>query len=276
VNRGEYLADPSIGAGFGFPMYTTMPPAQEKYVLDVFEFAEMPWAYTYSRDAANAMLDASGFAARDGDDKRIWDVTGNTVNLIFYIRSDHPGRNMIGTKLLAEFDAVGLKYTAKFGNSPFCSGPVMADKNFHLYTAGWSLSVTPDHLILWAWDYYWHPGKPYNYSGHNDPEFNDAANGIMYANTQEEAVTMALIAQYRQAYLVLSCPIYCVAGNKAYHKTYVGNDVGEENYFGKNWRGVKNMLGYGIDNGWSLMNMWPFQTEVVGNGALAPALTDCS
>jgi ABC-type transport system substrate-binding protein len=270
-NRDEYLADPSIGAGFGFPMYTTMPPAQAKYLLDLTEepyATDMPWASTYSRAAANATLDAWGFAEKDVDGYRKWNVTGLTVNLKFYIRSDHPGRNMIGTKLLVELAAVGIKATSYFGNSPYCQGPVMAEKDFHLYTAGWSLGVNPDSLILWAWDYYWHPGKPYNYSGHNDPEFNDAANGIMYANTQEEAVTMAMTAQYRQALMVLSVPLYCVAGNKAYHKTYVGAETGEEAYTGKNWVGVKNLLGYGIDNGWSLMNMWPFQTEVVGNGAM--------
>ena len=271
VNRDEYLADPSIGAGFGYPMYTTMPPAQAKYLLDLTEEpykTDMPWATTYSRAAANATLDASGFAEKDVDGFRKWNETGTTVNLKFYIRSDHPGRNMIGTKLLVELAAVGLKVTSYFGNSPFCQLGVMANKDFHLYTAGWSLGVNPDSLILWAWNYYWHPGKPYNYSGHNDAAFDEAANGIMYANTQEEAVTMAMTAQYRQAYLVLSCPLYCVAGNKAYHKTYVGSEVGEEGYTGKNWRGVKNLMGYGIDNGWSLMNMWPEQTEVVGNGAM--------
>jgi ABC-type transport system substrate-binding protein len=271
-NRDEYLADPSIGAGFGFPMYTTMPPAQAKYLLDVTEepyITDMPWASTYSRAAANATLDAWGFDEIDPvTHRRIWNVTGDLVTLKFYIRSDHPGRNMIGAKLMAELDAVGLDYEEHIGNSPYCQLGVMANKDFHLYTAGWSLGVNPDHLILWAWDYYWHPGKPYNYSGHNDPAFNDAANGIMYANTQEEAVEMAMTAQYRQAYLVLSVPLYCVAGNKAYHKTYVGDQLGEEAYTGKNWRGVKNMLGYGIDNGWSLMNMWPEQTEVVGNGAM--------
>jgi len=268
VNRDEYLADPSIGAGFGYPMYTAMPASQEKYVLDVTAYEEMPWAYLYSRDAANAMLDASGFAARDGEGYRKWDVTGETVMLKFYIRSDHPGRNMIGTKLLVELEAVGLKVTSFFGDSSFCTGPVMVEKDFHLYTGGWSLGVDPDHLILWDWAYYWHPGKPYNYGGHNDPEFNDAAEGIMYANTQAEAVEMAYLAQYRQAFMVLGVPLYCVAGNKAYHKTYVGNTAGEEGYYGKDWRGVKNMVGYGIDNGWSLMNMWPEQTEVIGSGAM--------
>jgi len=268
VARGAYLADESIGAGFGYPMYTTMPPSQAKYLLDVTEYPEMPWAYTNSAAAANATLDASGFDTFDGDGYRIWNETGETVNLKFYIRSDHPARANIGTTLSTALASAGLQVTQYQGDSSFCQGPVMADKNFHLYTGGWSLSVDPDHLILWAWDYYWHPGVCYNYSGHNDPEFNDAANGIMYANTQEEAVTMAMTAQYRQALMVLSVPLYCVAGNKAYHKTYVGNEVGEEGYFGKNWVGVKNELGYGIDNGWSLMNMWPFQPEVMGTGSM--------
>ena len=111
VARGAYLADESIGAGFGFPMYTTMPPAQAKYLLDVTEYPEMPWAYTYSRDAANDLLDASGFAERDGSGFRKWNVTGQTVNLKFYIRSDHPARANIGTTLSAALALAGLQVT---------------------------------------------------------------------------------------------------------------------------------------------------------------------
>lgn len=268
VNRDVYIADPSIGAGFGFPMYTTMPVAMEKYLLDVPDNMEIPWSWLYSQAAANDELDPD-FPVNTGTGYRYWDRNDDGVEdpdewveIIFYIRSDHPGRLVIGQKLLIELAAVNIRVNPIMGDSAMCGSPVMYEKDFHMYTGGWSLGVDPDHLILWSWDYYQHPGFCYDYGGHNDPDFNAAAEGIMYANTQEEAVDFAMQAQFAQCYNVLSIPVYCVSGNKGYHKTYSGP---ETPYNGRDWIGVTNMAGYGIDNGWSFLNMHP-DCPMVGTG----------
>jgi len=268
VNRDEYVADPAIGAGFGYPMYTMMPVAMEKYILDVPGNEELPWGWLYSRAAAEGELDGNNFPINTETGYRYWDRNTNGVEepdewveILFYIRSDHPGRNMIGTKLLVELAAVNLRVNPTFAASAQCSPPVMYEEDFHMYTGGWSLGVDPDHLILWSWDYYQHPGFCYNYGGHNDPDFNEAADGIMYANTQEEAVAFAMQAQYAQCYNVLSIPVYCVSGNKGYHKTYSG----PESYNGEDWIGVTNVAGYGIDSFWSFLNMHP-ECPMVGTG----------
>lgn len=270
IDREGLIADPSIGAGFGYPMYTTMPPAMAKYLLEVYGNTSMPWAWMYSPTSAAEILDdptkanmpigSSGYREWFNPVTNRWEI----VKLKFYIRSDHPGRKHIGEVLVQEMRNLGFYMVTGenvfFATSGTCFVQVMVNKDFHLYTGGWSLGVDPDHLILWSWDYYWHPGFCYNYGGHNDPEFNEAAEGIMYANTQEEAVEMALKAQYRQAYMVLGAPLYCVSGNKAYSKTNVGGHASDTTE-GLNWHGVVNVKGYGIDNGWTFMNIHPEGNE---------------
>ncbi len=54
ADRERYISDPAIGVGFGYPMYTTIPAAFEKYLLDVYEDPAMPWAWEYTPAAANA------------------------------------------------------------------------------------------------------------------------------------------------------------------------------------------------------------------------------
>ena len=260
IDRDGYIADPAIGAGFGYPMYTTMPVPNAKYLLDIYGNTTAAWAWQYNPAAANATLDEHGFPI-GSDGWRYWDRNGNGVKddgedliLKFYIRSDHPGRLMIGQKLLTELESVRIQVDAHFASSGTCFVDVMVEKDFNLYTGGWSLGVTPDHLILWSWNYYWHPGFCYNYGGHNVPEFNEAADGIMYSNTQDEAVYWAMQAQWYQAYYVLGIPIYCVSGNKGSSYTYVGP---ETPYHGVPWTGIGNSPGYGIDNGYTFLNMHP-------------------
>jgi ABC-type transport system substrate-binding protein len=260
IDREYIITLPEIGAGFAYPMYTTMPPAMAKYLLDVYGDPTIPWAWEYSPTKAAAILDDPTKANMPIGPSGYREWGGRIVKLYFYIRSDHPGRKRIGEILVQEMKNIGFYMVVGenvfFATSGECFNRVMVEKDFHLYTGGWGLGVDPDHLILWAWDYYWHPGFCYNYGGHNDPEFNEAAEGIMYANTQEEAVEMALKAQYRQCLMMLGAPLYCVAGNKAYSKTNVGGHATDTTE-GKTWYGVVNVMGYGIDNGWTFMNIHP-------------------
>ncbi|MEM2567977.1 MAG: ABC transporter substrate-binding protein, partial [Candidatus Bathyarchaeia archaeon] len=268
IDREAIVALPEIGAGFGYPMYTVMPPAMAKYLLDVYGDPTIPWAWEYSPSKAAAILDDPTKANMPIGPSGYREWNGQVIKLKFYIRSDHPGRKRIGEILVEELKNLGFYMVTGenvfFATSGECFLKVMVQKDFHLYTGGWGLGVDPDHLILWSWDYYWHPGFCYNYGGHNDPEFNEAAEGVMYANTQEEAVAIAHEAQYRHCLMVLGAPLYCVAGNKAYSRTNVGGHASDTTE-GKTWYGVVNVMGYGIDNGWTFMNMHPegFETSDV-------------
>jgi len=145
----------------------------------------------------------------------------------------------------------------------------MADKDFNMYTGGWSLGVDPDHLILWNWDFYWHPGRPYNYAGVNDALLNDYSYGVMYANDFTEAKTNAWLFQERFATIAASVPLWSYAGSKAMSRLYTGGntwtpvtpDDGENAYRGKYWDGAVSVSGYGVDSGWSFMNMHPRGVE---------------
>jgi hypothetical protein len=136
----------------------------------------------------------------------------------------------------------------------------MGNKDFHIYTAGWSLTMDPDHLVLWHWDYYWHPGQCYNTVGANVPEFNDAADGVQYANTIEEATYWAHIAQEAFAEYCIGVPLWAAGGNKAVSRTYVGNTPAETDYHGRYWRNFVNIPGFGVDSYFTFMSMRP--TEI--------------
>jgi ABC-type transport system substrate-binding protein len=261
VDRTALIADPSIGAGFGYPLYTVIPPPQAKYLLNVYGNMSMQWAWYFSPTLCNQTLDAHGYPVGSSGYR---EYRGQIVKLQFWIRSDHAGRLHIGTVLVALMKACGfyMVENVHFANSGTCHVNVMTNKDFHMYTGGWSLSAQPDFLILWDWAYYWHPGDCYNYDGCNDPAFNAYAEGIMYANSQAEAVSMALGAQMRMAWLNLACPIYCVSGNKAYARWNVNNvDNPGDTTVGQQWWGVVNIMGYGLDNGWSFMDMHTNMTE---------------
>jgi ABC-type transport system substrate-binding protein len=255
LDRPALVVLPSIGAGFGFPMYTTVTPANPKYLLDVYGDASIPWAWDYSPTQAAAMLDAHGFAVGTSG-YREWN--GSILKLKFYIRSDHPARRDIGNVLVGHMTDLHFYFVEGENLFHATSGTtyekVMIEKNFHMYTGGWSVGVDPDSFDLWSWIYYWHPGQCYNYAGHHDPLFDEAATGVRLANTQDEAVAASMQAQWIQCLNVLSAPLYCVAGNKAYYKTNTGGNAGDVTE-GGNWTGVVNINGYGIDNGWSFMDM---------------------
>jgi ABC-type transport system substrate-binding protein len=370
INRPVLVSDPSIGAGFGYPLYTTIPPPLVKYLLDITT-TNATWAFTYSQVLCNATLNAHGYiegpswtlglpmpnhVAREyigpgnyatltqdklkgstrayvdnakmfipyiGQDVWICNATAppykpgewHTVvsvtvtspsgagyvdfgqpdqfgydahtsrlyaaqlfEIEFYIRSDHPGRLMIGTVLTALMEQCNIWVTTHFENSGGIYVDVMENKNFHMCTGGWSLSSQPDYLILWDWAYYWHPGFCYNYGGCNNAKFNYDAEAIMYANSQAEAVAMALDAQFQQAYWVLGAPVYCVSGNKAVSYKNVGGNAWDPTE-GQAWAGWCNTMGYGCDTFWSMLDMHTVANEwnngmTIDYGFKVPELKD--
>jgi len=143
----------------------------------------------------------------------------------------------------------------------------MSNKNGHIYTAGWSLTVDPDFVILWNWDFYWHPGNSYNSAGCNDPDFNTASYGVMYANDQAEAVDYAHAAQLAFAESALSTPLWVATGFKVVKRAYTGTPAAdvEDQFEGKYWNGLVNIPGYGVDNTDTFNNMYPEGCDF-GNG----------
>jgi len=269
----DYIVNTVIGTGFGYPLYTPMSPASGFYVNPDIRpgGAREDLCYLYSPAQANNVLDASGEFPIGPDGWRYWDKNGNGIkeadeelNLKLFARSDSYVRFEAAKKLWNDLENnTKIHVTWTPGDVSAARLQVMSDKNFHIYTGGWSLGMDPDHLILWHWDYYWHPGRPYNYDGCNNPDYNDAADDVQYANTIEEATEAAHRAQLIFAENVLSVPLYSTAGSKVVSRKYVGS---EPAYTGKYWRGFANIVGYGVDSYYTFLNMRP--TRVTRGGTI--------
>jgi ABC-type transport system substrate-binding protein len=270
VNR-EWL-DTIIGTGFYYPIYTPVPPCYGGFAHPEIRpgGALEHLTYPYSQAAAAALLDAGGFPINPDTGWRFWDRDGDGVEdpdeyleLKFFIRQEHAHRNAFGTNLVAELEAVGVRVQATYGTILAAWYQVFQDKDFNMYTGGWLLGADPDHLILWNWDFYWHPGFCYNYGGCNNATFNEASYGVMFANTVEEAKTWAWLAQEAFTGDALSVPLWSYSAAKAVSRYYTGGNAmtlvgdGEDKYRGQYWEGMVNVPGYGVDSGTTFLNMHP-------------------
>jgi peptide/nickel transport system substrate-binding protein len=267
-----------IGEAVTAPMYTVIPPAMGKYMHpEITPGGSLYDLVKYDPTEASRALNESGLFPYDpASGWRYWDRNrngqkdpGEGFQLKIFVRQDHAGRLKAGEMLIEEFERtdplIKIPYSATFGDISAARLQVMTDKDFHIYTGGWSLGVDPDHVILWNWDFYWHPGRPYNYAGVNKDGLNEASYGVMYANTQADAVYWCRVFQEQFAETAASVPLYSAAGYKAMSKTYVG---AEDEYNGEEWTNMVNWPGYGIDNGYTFLNMHVNTSEWMPNGVI--------
>lgn len=269
TNRPKYVA--FVGPTTTLPVYTIMGANTQglspwgKYTdwNIVPGGSEQALCYVYNPTTASATLNASGVFPFGGDGWRTYKGYPLTIKII--ARVDDPARDFAGTDLANELQAAGIKIHVNLLHIDITAARAqwMLGKNAHVYTAGWSLGVDPTHVDLWAWKNYWHPGSSYNTGGCNNPDFNDDSDGVMYANTQDDAVFFCIKAQEDFAANVLGIPIWMAAGYKAVSRTYTGGNNGaaigddEDTYRGLYWQGFINMASYGMDNGFTFMNMHP-------------------
>jgi ABC-type transport system substrate-binding protein len=249
-------------------LYTPVGPSAGKFSHPDIKpgGAREDLCYLYSTAAAAATLDAGKFPVGP-DGWRYWDKdndhvkdAGEDFSLKIVARVDSPTRDFAGSDLYIELTNIKIHCTIQHMPSGAARLQVMSAKNFHIYTGGWSLTVDPDFLILWNWDFYWHPGNPSNYDGCNIPAYNDASYGVMYANNQVEALDNALLCQLIFAENVLMVPLYTSQGQKVAARAYTGTPGvpdAEDVYEGKYWEGYVNIPGYGTDNGYTFLNLRP-------------------
>ncbi len=258
-----------IGAGFYSPLLTVVPPSMGPYSLPI------PNPYPYNRTAAEALLDADGFPLNPDTGWRFWDRAppegepdgveqpDEYLELKFLIRSDDPHRLAIGSLLADELNAVNVRVDRIYGTQAVALLNWHLDKAVHLYTGAWSLGRNPDHLTIWNSCSYWHPGFCYNTGYVNDEILDQTSDGVWAAATQFDAITNATAFQQRFADVAAAVPLWSYSGTKAVRRCYTGgtNEVlqgdGEDPYRGNYWDGIVNILGYGVDNYWSFLNMHP-------------------
>jgi peptide/nickel transport system substrate-binding protein len=258
VNRAAVVS--YIGSDASIEIYTPTPPCYGKYSHPDIKPGGTREDLTHPYDPAVAtdVLDDAGIFPIGGDGWRYWDRNrngvkdaGENLELKLIARVDHQPRDFMGTQLGLELVAQHIHVNVVHITITAARIQWMTNKDAHIYTAGWSLGITPDSLILWHWGYYWHPGRPYNSGGCNKDAFNNAADGVQYANTQDDAVFNARVAQEVFCDAVLGVAVYSSSGYKAMSKTYVG----PETQHGEDWYGTVNWLGYGIDNFYTFLNM---------------------
>jgi ABC-type transport system substrate-binding protein len=271
----DYIVD-NITGPLGYPLYTPLIPESGMYIHPEIHpgGAKEDLCYMYSRTMAIASLNSSGFAQKDSEGWRIWNLTGQRVELRFYIKFTDPKRKAFGDYLASELEAVGVKVQKVYWPIVSLNEDPQIFKNFHLSIDAWQgLGVEPDHLILWHWDYYWHPGRPYNLAGCNDAIYNEAVNNAMTTDSLENAAAAVHIAQERFAQMVLSVPLWCTYKCQAVSRRYVGTPSTpdpEDIWEGKFWEGMIPSSGMSCDenivgNTFTLLNMRP-ENFVAGDG----------
>jgi ABC-type transport system substrate-binding protein len=264
-----------VGKDFYVPLYTVVPPWMGEYTHpDIKPGGLLEYlTYPYSRAAAATKLDVGGFPVNPSTSWRFWDRNGNGIEepdeyleLKFVIRNDSEYRLAFGNFLADELNAVKVRVNRMYCDLSQAYMLVMYNKDFHLYTAGWrAVGPNPDHLMLWTWDYYFHPGWCENYAGINNPDFNTYSFNVIHAGTFDEAKTNAWLAQEVFASEALSVPLWSEVGSKAMSKIYTGGnkwtpvypDDGENAYRGGYWDGVVDTPGKGIDNSFTFLSMHP-------------------
>lgn len=240
--------------GYGYRLDVPVPPPQSAY-MDMPLYRSLGLVYDYNVTRAEQFLDTAGFTRPSPTAYRIDPLTGTTMAALkFYIRMDDPKRMRAGQMLTAELEAVGVPVNAIITERTVCFNQVMVIYDYHLYTGGWSLSTIPDtYYDLYSSYTYYGPdmGWSLNYAGFCNYAFDAWATQVKYPATVEDAQAAAKEAGKLFLQYCAIVPMWSAAAVKAY-KT--------------GWTGVVNNALFGIDNGYTFMNMYKAGDAVIDWG----------
>ena len=263
----------NITGPYGRPVYTAMLPSCGTFVHPEIRPGGLrdDLCYPYSRVLANASLDSSGFSEKDAEGWRIWNATGQRVELKLWIRRNDPNRKAFGEFIAGELESAGIKVNRVYYPIVRVLEDPTRDKDFHLNTGGWLFDSDPTCLECWQWSWYYHPGNCPNYAGCNDSVFDEAVDNIANATSMQEALAPSYAAQERFAENVLSVPLWCSVSPQAARRRYVGTPLtpdAEDPWEGQYWEGMigSQASSFGIDNFFSFINMHP-KNSPKGDGA---------
>jgi len=237
--------------GFGYKLESTVP-----VVMGGWSNPDVR-IYEYSVTKAEEELELGGFVDTDGDGIRNDPITGeNMADVIFYIRIDDPERRQAGQWLADGLKALGVPVYDPVVERAVCSQEVMLSTagEWNVYTGGWGITRDPDHLadfyhskefdpeMVGAW-------RGYNYGGYMNETYDYWADIVKQGSTFEEVKEAVFMCQKIMADQVTVIPLYGHIGVKAYSK---------------DWTGLVNMVGQGINSIWSVYNMHPATKETGG------------
>ncbi len=165
--------------------------------------------------------------------------TGTDPGLIFYRRSDNTDRNLAGLLLITELETIGVPCDDSSVPSSVSGPKVTYEKNFHIYTGGWSLSRDPDYLydLYHSNNINWNIEEfASNYDNIQNAQWDAALEGIKYALTLEEVEEHSHEACQVFGENVFFIPLWTTLGYMAHRKS---------------WH-VLNVDSYGVRNWWNL------------------------
>ena len=240
----------------------------------VIEPGEDNYPYKYSLDQAAAMLAASGFNDTDGNgylnypNDPIWgDVAGldtTAYPLKICIRSDHTLRFEAGKYLISQLEGdptmggdsplAKAHWPAGFVGGDFdttdityqqprsvLSPMVMRDRNYHVYTGGWSLGRFPTFVFSGFHSMFWYPWGSNYVTDHEHPQLDEYTMAVWLAKTVDDAKAASVLATGYMVDHVCNIPLWSNTGYVAWRKELAG---------------VINMKGYGIENAFTFLNAY--------------------
>jgi len=173
--------------------------------------------------------------------------TGTTIDsLVVYLRNDHTPRFTAGTAWVAECTKLGIPTTVIAGNSGVCSTPVMTNRDFDMYTAGWSFGIHPLHFysMFTLAGYYPHGSNFYGVDDWNMTYYAEQEyplDTVDSAASSAYAQSMAIYCQDIITRYAMTVPLYSSRSYMAYLTGAVG---------------MINFRGYGLSTAleYTLMN----------------------
>lgn len=242
--------------GFGERIDCPLAAPQKGYANDTCCYDPYP----YNIFTANTILDAAGYLDHDIDGWRNypvgWDGAPDVnpadgfpdnLEIKICIRSDHTHRFIVG----GDFESTirvdcNIKTSVITSDSETLGPIVMEDRNYHIYTGGWTVGKYPTYLYNLFHSDTWHPNGANYVTGMNAsnlpnyPDLDADLEAVYYADTYSSFVaavkraTGKLVCDY-----CVNIPLWSYVSYMAYSKYLVG---------------VVNMEGYGIVNDYTFMN----------------------
>jgi len=223
---------------------------------------------TFDRNAAKALLDAAGFTDPDGPGPgvRVYPFTwpqkaGQPLDpLVFSIRDDDALLKQAGMDLAREMDDAGIPVTKYFDSFASAYTRVMVNRNYHIYTAGWSVSRFPTYLYSWFHSSRWFPGGS-NYHMSTTPKYTDVdtlVEKVWFPASYIDAITAVKNAQYllTEKYTVI-VPLWSSYSFYPYRSDMLS---------------VTNFQAVGIENRYTYLKAWRIGGGPVRAGVTPPPL----
>ena len=233
--------------GYGVAFASPVPPSYGAWHNPAAE--ELVW---YDPAKADEIFNKLGFVKDPATGKRIDPKTGEPLRpIIFYVRSDDPIRKTIGERLAEELRNLGFDVDVKYCDPYGAWINVYWGEEWDLYTAGWLLGRDVDFLY---WFFHSDIERPYNFVLHKNATIDPLLETIVYDPDYEDVFEAV---QEAQVLLVQSSPYI-----NLYIRTMVHAARAE-------WEGFIPMYGYGIENGWTYLNVRPAGRVMGGSFRLA-------